>query len=261
MSADKVFKTKPYYESATDIFFYFSNKEKTAAFFKFFYEEALAFSKKIDDAGRNKPYPVNFDDNSNQYQYDYHFFIYILAKWVGIQTGEVSKSMLVLKDYAITTYTLSKISSKMKRRFLSIFLGERLGVHNYYRMDLLKEQEKNGYEKYGLDKYKSVYVSEYPSNSMKILQLEKEYFEVLNISVSGKGMRNYFEDYLAYMEENEGYFIGKNVKQSAFGFKDCISFWKKLKAKNGTLKRYYFPIVDNDFLGKFDEILERNVSI
>jgi hypothetical protein len=227
------------YDSPTDIFSYFRNKEAIREFLSFFLKEAVGFSEMIVEKGSNKPFPVVYDAGVYLYQTDYHFFIYVLAKWVGIKTGEVAKGVYVLRDYAITGYSRKRKEKMLNRQFLAMFLSDRIKIFSNRHKD------------------KDVLFSKYPTNGIKVFDYNGEAYEYLILSFHNENVEHYFADFSAYVGANDRYFNPDNVEIKAFGYLESVKFWEKMKAQD-VKKRYYFPIKDDDYLGMFEEIIERN---
>jgi len=231
---------KHYYETPVDIFSFFREKESIAKFLQFYFDESANFAQKLLDNSSIRPSPVYYNVLGSEYQTDYNYFIYLLAKWVGIQTGDMGRAIYVLRDYALTVHNIKKEYKLKDRRMLSIFLHEKLFLFKRIAGD------------------NAVSVEKYATNQNKIVSYNNEDFEFLLLNFSTSTLKFYLPDFEDYAEKKCDLFQDNSIKQAAYSYRQCNNYWKSMY-KKGIKKRYYFNILDNDFLKPFNEILEKHI--
>ncbi len=234
---------KLFYRGSMDMFSFFNTKENIGNFLKYMFENAIEFSKLIEENGNKKPFPIQYETTNFVYQIDYQFMIYVLGKWVAKQTENGAKLERVLRDYAITSHSLSAISYDKNRRLLAIFFGETISIFT------------------NRDRNKLMNIDYYPQYNQSVLEFNGGYFDFKVVGINKHQMRYFLgKEWDAYMKENDDYFFQNIADQVAFGHKTCKAFWAKKRATNEQKQRFYFGISDTDYLDGVDEIWERNAK-
>jgi hypothetical protein len=261
---------EPYYDGAHDIFYYFRDKKSTGTFLKFMFLEAIEFSKKIEENGNQKPFPIQYNSKMYSYQMDYNYFIFVLGSWVAKKTGDKAKLKRVLRDFAITKYAINNspnretneescqevgnITATKNRQILSIFLGETLTLF----VNRNTAKDKKPWTQ--LEKNDITGINYYPVFNPSIYEHNGSYFDFKIITMRQHQMRFFVDDWKEFMEDNEHWFFQDSSEQVAFSSGVVKKYWSRLLQEDGVKKRFYFSVFDEDFFNDMGDILERNTK-
>lgn len=235
--------SEPKYIDALDVYSFLRSKEDISSFLTYLFEQAIEFSKLIEEYGNTKPYPIQFNSSQHVYQIDYQFTIYVLGKWIAKRTNDSSKLEKVLRGYAITSHSLANTQCKKNMKLLALFFEDNIGI---FRNHGENETPK---------------VKDFRQFNRKIVEHNEKYYEYKMLSVNRHQMKYFIGDeWKDYMLDNDEYFYQNGVEQVAFGNSHCIAFWNRQRAETGSKDKLYFKIIDTDYLEGVDAIWKRNAK-
>ena len=242
--SDYVYK----FESALDIYSFFRSKDLVGDFLRFFFNFSIEYSKKIEDAGDEKPFVIQYVKEGSQYQTDYQFFIYVVAKWVAKLTNDDGNIASVLREYAVTSLSLKDSLRKRNRIGFSYFLGEVLMIV----INRTKGKKYTGTNSTNID-YLNTHME-------KVVSYNGNYYDIKLIGINSKQVKYFMPEWEEYAEANKEYLFQNESVQVAFFRKAVSDFWLK-KESEGIKKISMFNIFDTDINGDISKIEERNLTI
>ncbi|MDF1879040.1 hypothetical protein JHD46_05225 [Sulfurimonas sp. SAG-AH-194-C20] len=203
------------------------------------FDEAIVFSKMIEDDGSNKPFPIQLEARAHQYQMDYNYFIFIVGKWVAKWTDDKSKTLKVLQDYGIYEGVIRNEVMEKNRVGFAFFLSETL------ELSIARDKRETSSYVTNVDKY--------PYNN-QVNEYKNDYYDYRMAGISTYKFDYYNEN----IYKNNKYFNSNQCTQIAFHAKVVEKFWELRRDKGEGLKRIYFMVEEDDFVMTSIVLLEKN---
>lgn len=127
----ETYEPKPYYRTATDVAYYFRDKNSIEELVQFIFNESVEQIIEAKENNINTFAPVTFESISNSYRTDYQFIVHCIAKLISKKTKIKTLYIRVLNHFAIKSFKLDNQIFKSNRRFLMmLFVNSSLINYN-----------------------------------------------------------------------------------------------------------------------------------
>jgi len=244
MSSNKK-KRKLTYRSHFDIASFFSEKEDVAYFLDYLLLQSLDISKRMEEIGSDKPYPLLYNNKAYSVSLDYQYFIYTLAKWIAKRTDNDEDFINVCNAFAILQSNSREENRTKwksdKKRFLSILMTEFIGI--------LTNRDKHSD---GTSRERKMITRSYPSWTESVVETEYGAYVMNQIIIDKEQASYYLKDY-----ENKVRFVDKyDIEQSAFGTTGVA----KYLTKKGLNREYCFTITNANLYNR-DDLIQLNFGV
>jgi len=233
---------EPYYNTATDIGYYFRDAESISKFMEFFVEEAYVFSTIIKKNGNKIPYPIQYSDKGFTFQTEYQFLIHVLAKFVAKETDDPVKYKKVVKHFAILTTTIVSPVFESNRVFLMVILERMTEILSMKNWDALAGNRKN-----------ARLMTQFTLYNPAVIELNGSFTEMKIVSFNRHKLEDYIKDWKNILAKHSEFFMQENTKQVAYFSVVVERFWMKTEKE----KVIYFPISEDNLVAddeKYEEV-------
>jgi len=196
---------KAYYRTATDVAYYFRDKDSVQEFLRFIFQEAMEQIKDAKKIGMNIYSPISFNNESDSYITDYQFLVHCVAKFISkkLKLGTIYKR--VLSHFAIKSVKQDTVVLQNNRKLLMML----------FRNSSLISSSKAYQKKINYNNYFTPVIISYNDEifDMKVVSLNKYMIH-----------KFYGNDFENFEEENRDFIYDDDILQEAFGYMEVKNF-------------------------------------